>query len=347
MKIAHYFSIGILSTLLLISCTKTESDFSVVGSPEQITISSNTLNVTVGNTVQFRVSTSLNNSDVTAQSIVYVNAAAINGNSVVFSEAGMYAVYAIKNNFISNVIRINVVAAQTGNSFKHNVLVEEFSGTWCGNCPRILYAVDLLHQQTNKAIVVGFHLFGSDPFISSEGNSLAANLGVSGVPTGLINRDSNWTGPQYQNVAQVINAILPSASTGIAINATLQGNILSMNIGVQHAVQLQGNIRLNVYLVEDKLYATQRNYSSNLYGGLASIPNFEYNGVLSDVISDITGDPIANTTAAIEKTYQISLPATISTASNLRIVAFVTTGNGVIVNARTTKIGVSAPLEIL
>lgn len=347
MKITLRLSILVVTIGLLGACTKIESDFSVVAGPEQISISASTLNVTAGNSVQFRVNSSVNNNDVSSLSKIYVNAVAISGNSFVFSEAGVYAVYATKDSFTSNVIRINVVATASGTAFKHHVLVEEFSGTWCGNCPRILYGVDLLHQQTNKAIVVGFHLFGGDPFINSEGNSIAANLGISGVPTGLINRSGNWTGPQYQNVAQVIGAILPAASTGLSINAALQGNSLSINVGVQQLAPIAGNARLTVYLVEDKLYATQRNYSSNLYGGLASIPNFEYNGVLRDVVSSISGDPIANTPNLIENNYQLNLPSTISAVGNLRIVAFVSTDNGGIINARATKIGVTAPLEIL
>lgn len=347
MKIVLRLSILVITIGFLGACTKIESDFSVVAGPEQINISASSLNVTAGNSVQFLVNSSRNNTDITSLSTIYVNAVAIAGNSYIFNEAGVYAVYATKDSFTSNVIRINVVATASGTAFKQYVLVEEFSGTWCGNCPRILYGVDLLHQQTNKAIVVGFHLFGGDPFINSEGNSIAANLGISSVPTGLINRSGNWTGPQYQNVAQVIGAILPSSTTGLSINTALQGNSLTINVGVKHLAPVQGNARLTVYLVEDKLYATQRNYSSNLYGGLASIPNFEYNGVLRDVISDISGDPITNTTNSIEKTYQLNLPSTISAVGNLRIVAFVSTNNGTVINARATKIGVVAPLEIL
>ena len=94
------------------------------------------------------------------------------------------------------------------------VLVEEYSGTWCGNCPSILYAVDLLHQQTDNAIVVSTHLFNGDPFITAQGNSLAASLGITGVPAGNINRTTSWTGPQYENVNQVINQIQPVENPG-------------------------------------------------------------------------------------------------------------------------------------
>lgn len=340
-----------LSTLLSVlfvlnSCTKTESDFTIAAPPpapvpETIRLEASAVSVTVGATVEFTVLSSINNANVTSLAKIFVNGTEINGKSYNFSVAGNYAVYANKGPLTSNIVTIIVSATPPppGNYYVHNVLVEEYSGTWCGNCPRLLYGVDLLHQQTQKAFVVGIHLFGNDPFISNDGNSLASMRGVSGVPTGHINRTINWVGPQYENVSQVINEIKPSATLGLAINSTLAANNLTVSVKVAYKEPVSGNTKLTVYLVEDNLTYTQRNYSSNLYGGLANIPNFNYNGVLRSVISALAGDNIPNSGNSNEKTYNFPFPASINNPANAVIIAFVTDATGNVLNVQKARVG--------
>jgi Outer membrane protein Omp28 len=328
------------------ACTKTESEFNDAPQ-ETITVKASALSIITGNAVTFLVASSVNNNNVTANSKIYVNGVLITGSSYTFSSEGNFAVYATYGQLTSSVITVNVAPLPSSTMYKHNVLVEEYSGTWCGNCPRILYGVDLLEQQTNKAIVVSTHLFGSDPFVSPDGNNLAAQQGVGGVPSGFINRTVSWTGPQYQNVNQVINTIQASSSVGLAINSTISSNNLSVNIKVNYSQPLSGATKLTVYLVEDKLYHTQSNYSANLYGGLSSIPNFEYNGVIRKIISPISGDNIATSGNNNPKDYSLTLPGNITNISNARIVAFVTNASGMVVNVLQAKVGETKAFETI
>jgi Outer membrane protein Omp28 len=335
-----------VGVILFQACTKTESEFTD-SAPETITVKASALSIITGNTVTFLVASSVNNNNVTASSKIYVNGALITGSSYTFSSEGNFAVYATYGQLTSSVITVNVAPLPSSTLYKHNVLVEEYSGTWCGNCPRILYGVDLLEQQTNKAVVVSTHLFGSDPFISADGNSLAAQQGVGGVPSGFINRTLSWTGPQYQNVNQVISTIQASSSVGLAINSIISGNNLSVNIKVNYSQPLSGTAKLTVYLVEDKLYHTQSNYSANLYGGLSSIPNFEYNGVIRKIISPISGDNITISGNNNSKDYSLALPSNLSNISNARIVAFVTNASGMVVNVLQAKVGETKVFETI
>lgn len=346
MKYLLNLSIFIAGLFLLQSCTKTESDFTEVR-PETITVNTSTLNVTTGSAVSFSVSSSVNNANVTTESKLYVNGNLITGSSFTFTDAGNFAVYATKGALTSSVIIINVTAVTSGSSYRHNVLIEEYSGTWCGNCPRILYGVDLLQKQTDKTIVVSTHLFNNDPFITIEGNNLAAQRGVVGVPTGHINRTINWTGPQYENVAQVINNIQASAPAGLAIRSAITGNNLSVTVKAAYSQPLTGGAKLTVYLIEDKLFNTQANYSANLYGGLSSIPNFEYKGVMRKVVSALGGDDIGASGITNEKTYALTVPANISNILNARLVAFITNSSGTVVNVQDVKVGEEKMFEVL
>ena len=332
------------------SCTKTESDFSTPATvtPESISIKSDVAEVIEGTSITFTVTSSVNNTIVTGQSKLYVNGNLITGNTYVFSQAGTFAVYALKGTLTSNVISVKVNAnVPTVTNFVDRVLVEEYSGTWCGNCPAILYGVDLLHQQTDKAIVVGVHLFGADPFITAQGNSLAASLGIGGVPSGRINRTTTWNGLQYQNVNDVTSQIKLKETAGLAISSTVAGGNLNATITISYGQPLSGNAKLTVYLVEDKLYYTQRNYSSTLYAGQPSIPNFEYNGVLRAVVSNLSGDAVANSGIAVKQMYSVSLPSNISNINNVKLVAFITNDAGIVINAQEAKVGTTKDLEKL
>ena len=347
MRKTQFILTTMVAIIYLTSCTKTESDFTTP-TVETISIVANQTTIEAGTTVRFSVLSSINNTNVTTESKFFINGAAIASDTFNFTTIGTFAVYATKGTLTTNVLSIQVNAVPvvyTG--FVNNILVEEYSGTWCGNCPRLLYGVELLHQQTNKAIVVGIHLFNGDPFITTQGNDLAANLGVSGVPTGNINRTTSWTGPQYQNVPQVLNEIQTKVATGIAINSTNTSGTISANIKLSYKQAITTNTKLTVYLVEDSLYYTQRNYSSNIYGGLSSIPNFKYDGVLRSVVTDIGGDAVANSGTLVTKSYNFTLPGNITNTNHIRLVALVTDGSGKVLNAQTAKVGDTKDFENL
>jgi hypothetical protein len=325
MKKIATLTVLLTSLLFFQSCTKTESDFTTPppDEPETITIVANASSITTGGTVNFTVNSSVNN-NVTAQSKVYVTYGSIN----------------------SAVITIQVTTpAVVTRGFASNVLVEEYSGTWCGNCPRLLYGVELLQQQTTRAVVVGIHLFNGDPFISSDGNNLASSQGVSGVPTGNINRTVSWAGPQYLNVNQVTDQIDSIATMGLAISSAVTGNSIDISIKAGYTQAAGSTTKLTVYIVEDDLFFTQANYSSNIYGGQSSISNFMYDGVLRDVVSSVQGDDIAASGTSNEKTYSVNVPSNIADITKASIVAFVTDAAGNVLNVQQAKLGETKDFE--
>lgn len=337
----------ILLVILFVSCTKTESNFDDEKSLTAVNLTASRINVIAGSEVNFTSKSNLL-INLTEQTIFYVNDVAIASNTYTFQEAGSYSVKAVYQNITSNTIVISVeTPVVVNNQFVNRVLVEEYSGTWCGNCPRIIYGTALLKQQTDFAVSVQIHLFGNDPFISPTGNTIANEQGVIGVPTGRINRTINWNGPQYQNVNQVINEIKSSSSVGLAINSTTNSSNININVLLGYAnTTLQ--TKLIVYIVEDNLFHTQSNYSANLYGGLSSIPNFEYDGVFRSAVSSNSGDVIAISGNQVQKNYTIVLPSNVSNSSNAKIVAFLIDANSnTVLNVRQANLGQSQVLERL
>ncbi len=339
-----------MSLLLLVfiaGCTQTESEFDETPAVTSVTIATSQSNLQTGGNATFTVLSDLG-TNLTSASVFFVNDVEIAGNSYTFPIAGTYSVKAVYQSLTTNIIQVTVQdEAVIATEFVSRVLVEEYSGTWCGNCPRILYGTELLKQQTDKEVSVQIHLFNNDPFITAQGNALATAQNVSNVPTGRINRTINWSGPQYQNVGQVLNEIKPSSPVGLAINATLSSGNVNINLLLGYtdtAVQT----KLVVYLVEDNLFHTQANYSSNLYNGLSSIPNFEYDGVLRAVVTPNSGEAITVTGNQVAKNYTIGLPSNIANTANAKIVAFLLdASSNKVLNVREANIGQVQVLETL
>jgi len=339
---------------LVTSCTKVESVFDDTNAitNDVYRVQANSSNVFVNDTVRFSVFSS-NNSNVTNQFVFYVNGLPISGNKYVFNTEGTYAVYALNNTISTTVLVVSVSNPTTSvppisntDKFVHHVLVEEFSGTWCGNCPQILYGIDLLKQATNKAVVVGFHLFGDDPFITSDGNALANARQVFSVPTGHIKRADSWITPQYNNLTQVTNAIQSSSDVGIAIQSSLVNTNIQAIVKVRSSLQTLSNARLHCFLVEDNLKHTQRNYYPNLYGGAGSISNFNYNDVFRLSLTGLQGTVISLQQSEYSANLSINIPSQFKT-SNLKLVAFVTDNSGKVVNASVAAVGQKKNFERL
>lgn len=337
----------LLLLLAMIGCTETESVFEEEPKLTSVNLTVSSTKILVGGQVTF-TSTSNLLANVTPQTIFFVNDVAITSNAYTFNVAGIYTIKAVHQNLITNIIQITVESpVVVMNKFANRVLVEEYSGTWCGNCPRILYGTTLLKQQTTNAVVVQIHLYNNDPFIAASGNALANELAIGGVPTGNINRTMSWNGPQFQNVSQVINEIKASSQVGLAINSTLNANNLNINVVLGYAnTALQ--TKLIVYIVEDNLFHTQANYSSNLYGGVSSIPNFEYDGVLRSIVSPIAGETIAVVGNLVNKDFSVPLPSNLKNSSNAKIVAFlIDASTKTVLNVRQAAIGETQNLEVL
>jgi hypothetical protein len=113
--------------------------------------------------------------------------------------------------------------------------------------------------------------------------------------------------------------------------------ILNIGIDIEFGIDYS-NAKLVVYLLEDKLNATQANYYEDLYGGYSSLINFEHNHVLRHCLTDLLGDAIPTSESHENNIYQKSFTFTtadsgISNSANVRIVAFVVDGNsGKVIN---------------
>ena len=88
-----------------------------------------------------------NGDDVTANATFYVNGVALTSNTFTKNQVGVYLIEAKYNGVkAENTVEVTYHDGSLI-AFKSNVMVEDYTGVWCGNCPRIVEALSLASQQ--------------------------------------------------------------------------------------------------------------------------------------------------------------------------------------------------------
>lgn len=348
-KLTHLFILMIMSAGLMISCGTEEE----VGDASLDLILSSS-SVPVGSEISFQLMSSIDG-DVSASSAFYVNGVEINGNTFVPTEANdhneVYGVFDGKTSAVKTFSSTDVIPS----AYTQKLLLEDYTGTWCGYCPRMITITNYLTDYSPNIIPVAIHTPGNptDPWLYEHAVEMmsSAFYNTGGAPAGQFNRIVKVD--QNQNVApcpndrqffhdQVDPYLNQNAPLGLSINSSLSGNNLTMKVKVGFASANITNPKLVVYLIEDGLSHNQANYFSGStivncdpaynYASMPNpIPDFPQEHVLLKAYTDIYGDAIPQDAVAEgsvwswERTYP--LPSIVTNAQNLSIVAFVL-GNG-------------------
>ena len=209
---------------------------------------------------------------------------------------------------------------------KRNILLEDFTGQFCSNCPEAHQVIaDLQTLYGEHVIAVAIHaghfgiIEGSNPnfvgLMQPEGNTYATHWGIEAYPMGFINRASGllkhteWAAYSRQALAQepqaAIELVAGVANDSISIHTTL----LSENA-------LSGKLQL--WITESDITAVQQN------GGALDVQYLHHHVYRTSVNGlwgeDITVVPGESTTYS----HRIALRNNWNVA-NLSVVAFVYT----------------------
>lgn len=306
-----------------------------------ISISADATTVYVGETVRFTV-TGNDGSDLSSLADITVAGTALTGNSYVSTVAGTFNAVASYNTFTNST---SITVETPPIVFNKNVLIEDYTGTWCGYCPRVSYGIERVRQGTDQAVVVAIHRQGGsyDPYHYAAAGPLLNLIDLAGYPTAMLNRTTEWTYPEPLNSNQAILLTGDDAELGLALNSTITGSNMSIDVDVKFGEDYSSsNLKLVVYILEDGLIYNQTNYTT-YYGGTATIADFEHNDVLRAHLTDLLGDaiPSAETTkeSVYTATFNAAIPASVSDSSNIRVVAFVVDDNDAALNARAAEFG--------
>ncbi len=288
--------------------------------------------------------------DITNAVRFTVNGQNIAGDTIVFDNPGQYTVSArwdLGGVFKESDNEINAQVIDPRNTTR--AVVEDFTGTWCVNCPRVTYHLEQALQQNPQLIAVAIHNRGynTDPFHFDQVGTLTAEYNITAYPTPLLNRREIWD----EDPASIEKYTRKNQPAGIRIENSLNGNQLSLRVKVRFDMDLSADtLKLVVYALENNLHADQANTTS-YYGGQNPIPDFRHDHVLRYAFTDVLGDPVPPSECAFDHIYEWNyngpLPANIADPSEAVFVAYLVKGNhqAHIINANKAAVNRNADYQ--
>ncbi|MEQ1733585.1 MAG: Omp28-related outer membrane protein [Bacteroidia bacterium] len=193
------------------------------------------------------------------------------------------------------------------------ILLIDFTGHKCGNCPQAHAAATAVHNQYgNKVVTVAIHATNTFAapngggtkylydFRTALGNDLDATFGLEsiGLPQGWINKYDTAKFDDYSTWASqdVPAALNKPAEAFLIIKNEFNNSTKTLNTTVNTHVlsTITGNFKLCVWLIEDSVINWQKDYS--LPSGSQDIQLYNHKHPLRASITTATkGDAIATT----------------------------------------------------
>lgn len=158
--------------------------------------------------------------------------------------------------------------------FGKNFLIEEYTGTWCGWCPRGIVGMWYMeHNYGNKGFIgIAVHYGGDDPMVAPTYADLADYYyRTAGYPTCTLNRTGDPFDPNTNNFKAYYDAYynMPTpAEVSVVAEYDEVTNSLNATATTQFSLDAQGeNYSLAFVVTENKVPGIQRNYfSGGKYG---------------------------------------------------------------------------------
>jgi hypothetical protein len=235
------------------------------------------------------------------------------------------------------------------------VVLEEFTGIHCGYCPEgHAIAKEIYESDPYNTVLINIHAggyavpSGSEPdFRTAYGDSFASAMGVTGYPSGTVNRHIYTTGqPIAQNRGSWSGQATQIRQLPSPVNLGLQSEFdettreLTVTVELYYTEDNPIDNFLTVVFTENGYVGYQSDYTNGTQ------QNYTHNHILREILTAQWGDPIMQNTAgtAISKTYSYIVPAQYD-IDNCDISAFVSenkkevyTGQSVKANGGTTLI---------
>lgn len=221
------------------------------------------------------------------------------------------------------------------------VLLEDYTGHTCGNCPRAARVADQIKEDYGeKVVIIGVHAGGfasPDPpkYPSDFRNSVSTELYdffgllAAGNPNGMVNRvgypnnhikgESAWNTEVSAELAKELSAFITVQNSFDSGTRKIETEITT-----EFEQTLQGDFKLAVFLVEDSIVAPQKDYTLS---PPFLVENYLHRHVLRGSFNGSSqGELLASNPAkgnpAITKKYSLTLDPSFD-SSHCYVVAFV------------------------
>ena len=245
------------------------------------------------------------------------------------------------------------------------VLLEDFTGHECTNCPEAHKKIEDLQKIYGDRIVVmvihtGFFAQPDPPefsydFTNADGDAIGVFFGADNAspPIGMVNRYNNGSGyllyPSAYGTA--VSLVLDSMPKRPDIYIELKPSYSTNDSMVSVEVKLTalsampaGKYKLSVMITESDIIKPQKNNNSNI-GATPIIHDYEHNNVLRGAIKNTWGEEFTDAAISVGQTFTKTCSRKIGSdwkPENLKIVAFVYYADGpndkVVIQAESVKL---------
>lgn len=247
---------------------------------------------------------------------------------------GAYTFKATYKNKETEAVKITVI---NGESFAKHLFMMYFTSVYCSFCPQVTKAIaeEIIPMSPGRVDVMAIHgdMGLRDPFTLPHTTTLMNKYNLSGYPSIIIDGQTRW----IADVDQLKASLGEMGFAGISIKSSVDaGGKLTAEVRVKGRKDFQQPCTVAVVLLEDGLSA--------------QMDTFDW--VVRDFLTDVNGDKESTGTGTIgrnkewSKTFHYTLSDEYNT-ENMRVLAYVLTAEGKVLNSRQVKLGEQADYEIV
>ena len=221
------------------------------------------------------------------------------------------------------------------------VLIEDFTGQRCLNCPDATATIHQLQEQYGDSVVIAVAIHSGPfawnarhtstmPLWTAEGDAYYDYWNIEHQPMGMVNRQTPSDYPTW--AAQIYEQIQHKAPVSIQLDATVNATDRQLEVNTS-MMAVDGAVtgKLQLWLVEDSIVSPQ------IMPDGSGVSDYVHNHVFRTSINGSWGEDVAMAEG------EVALKSSNITVSddyvldNLRVVAFVYNSTGVL-QATQTKI---------
>jgi len=270
---------------------------------------------------------------------------ALSGNSITLENAGEQTLK-ISHEGYSQEFALKAY----NSSYTQKILIEDYTGTWCGYCPRVSFVLDDLTSSNENVIASAIH--NGDIMVYQFEAQMRAAYDVGGFPWAKLNRIHRWN----ESPSSLTAFLNKSPGLGLSIDSAIQGEDLNVEIGVGFDLSRE-DLKLVVYFQRNGMIADQANFynedSSTPFYDLGNpIEDFVHDHVLLSAFTDVFGDQIPSSEVGEGSVYNTSFSKSLNSLSynadfegDFEIVAFVLNSDGEVVNVQKALLGESKDFD--
>lgn len=219
------------------------------------------------------------------------------------------------------------------------ILIEDFTGHTCGNCPAAAVTAQQLHDlYGDKIIVASVHAgWFAIPYSTGEkyltdfrttaGEAYNTSLGITSNPIGCVNRITRNNSQllphgSWGTAVEEIKDLAPDVKLAVSTSYTSATRKLTVEVIATGLNELAGTYSLVLYFVEDNVVDWQKDYTKSP----ENIADYAHRHVLRDNINGTLGDALfpdgISVDAEVTKSYNYTINNDWNSA-NSSVIAYV------------------------